>query len=51
MENIQNGYEIVSHGGIGNEALGYNLTASCHELRVFANGCVHRILIDMGGYQ
>lgn len=51
MDILQNGYEIVSHGGVGNEKEGHNLTASCHELRVFANGRVHRILIDMGGYQ
>lgn len=51
MNTPKNGYEIQSHGGIGNERRGYNLTGSCHELRIFVDGKVHRILIDMGGYQ
>lgn len=52
------GYDIVSHGGIGNEREGsgrehnkYNLSGSCHELRVHIGESVCRILIDMGAYQ
>lgn len=47
----ENGYQILSHGGIGNKEKNYNLTGSCHELRVSLQGEIYRILVDMGGYQ
>lgn len=50
-ELLQNGYEIESHGWIGNTEKWHNLTASCHELRIFTHGMVDRIIVDMGGYQ
>lgn len=45
------GYEIISHGGIGNREKNCNLTGSCHELSVTIGGEIFRILIDMGAYQ
>ena len=53
------GYGIISHGGIGDEQWEdsdrerpkHNLSWSCHELRVFFNGEVTRIIIDMWSYQ
>ena len=50
-QKLQNGYQILSHGGIGNREKNYNLTGSCHELRVALQGEIYRILVDMGGYQ
>ncbi len=51
MKTIENGFQILSHGGIGNKEKDCNLTGSCHELRVILNGEIFRILVDMGGYQ
>lgn len=50
-QKLQNGYQILSYGGIGNREKNYNLTGSCHELRVALQGEIYRILVDMGGYQ
>lgn len=53
------GLAIVSHGGIGDEHREYgdegrpkyNLSGSCHELRVVFGEQIYRILVDVWAYQ